>query len=305
MGDRVEFNSQGNTLVGTLTRPNNAKGDVPIVVMAGGWCYTKEIVMPYYARFFQDIGCATLCFDYRNFGESAGQPRQHLNPWEQIEDYRNAFSYAETLKGIDIKRSGIWGISYSGGHLMVVAALDSRPAFAIGTVPVIDGFQTMRRCHGEARFAMLKKLIAEDRKARFEGKPSGRIGMSSPKPFDELVSWPFAHVYSAFNDIKAKEAPLHEHWNTIESVELLLQYNVIPFARRITETPVMIALAAGDNITSHDLEVECFNAIANPNKSLASVNGVHHMSLYTSQDDLAKVGRVQAAWLKDLLAKMD
>jgi dipeptidyl aminopeptidase/acylaminoacyl peptidase len=109
--EKVTFNSQGETLSGVLTRPDNAKGDVPIVVMAGGWCYTKEIVMPYYAKFFQDIGCATLCFDYRNFGESTGEPRQHLNPWEQVEDYRNAFSYAETLKGIDIKRSGIWGIS--------------------------------------------------------------------------------------------------------------------------------------------------------------------------------------------------
>ena len=67
----------------------------------------------------------------------------------------------------------------------------------------------------------------------------------------------------------------------------------------------MIALAAGDNITSHDLEVQAFNAIANPNKHLANVTGVHHMSLYTSPDDLAKVGRVQAAWLKDLLAKMN
>jgi cephalosporin-C deacetylase-like acetyl esterase len=302
MSEKVKFNSQGETLVGTLTRPANAKGDVPIVVMAGGWCYTKEIVMPYYAKFFQDIGCATLCFDYRNFGESSGEPRQHLNPWEQVEDYRNAFSFAETLKGIDIKRSGIWGISYSGGHIMVVAALDNRPAFAIGTVPVIDGFQTMRRCHGEVRFAQLRKILAADRKARFEGKPSGKIAMSTTTPFaDELSTWPYAHVYTAFNDIKAKEAPLHEHWNTIESVELLLAYNVIPFAAKITETPVMIALAAGDNITSHDLEVAAFNAIPNPNKHLANVTGVHHMSLYTSADDLAKVGRRQAEWLKNLL----
>ena len=178
---------------------------------------------------------------------------------------------------------------------MVVAALDNRPAFAIGTVPVIDGFQTMRRCHGESRFAQLRKILAADRKARFEGKPSGKIAMSTTTPFaEELATWPYAHVYTAFNDIKAKEAPLHEHWNTIESVELLLAYNVIPFAAKITETPVMIALAAGDNITSHDLEVAAFNAIPNPNKHLANVTGVHHMSLYTSEDDLGKVGRAQA-----------
>ena len=116
--------------------PDGATGDVPLVIMAGGWCYTKEIVMPHYSRFFNDIGCATLRFDYRCFGESTGLPRQHINPWEQIEDYRNALTYAEGLKGIDHKRTGIWGISYSGGHVLVVAGIDSRPAFAISTIPV-------------------------------------------------------------------------------------------------------------------------------------------------------------------------
>jgi hypothetical protein len=28
---------------------------VPLVIMAGGWCYTKEIVMPWYGKFFEDL----------------------------------------------------------------------------------------------------------------------------------------------------------------------------------------------------------------------------------------------------------
>jgi pimeloyl-ACP methyl ester carboxylesterase len=273
--------------------------------MAGGWCYTKEIVMPWYGKFFEEMGCATLRFDYRRFGESTGEPRQHINPWDQIEDYRNALTFAETLPGIDKNRTGIWGISYSGGHVLVVAALDSRPAFAISTIPVVDGFQTMRRCHGETRFAMLNRLILEDRRARFQGKPSARMPMSPEKdPYAELTSWPFPHVYAGFAGIKKNEAPLHEHWNTIESVELLLQYKVAPFCERIVETPVMMTLAQGDNITSADLEAQAFNAITNPNKTFASVTGVDHMSLYTNRDHLAKVGRVQSAWLKNLLATM-
>ena len=40
---------------------------------------------------------------------------------------------------------------------------------------------------------------------------------------DQLTSWPFPHVYAGFKAIKEKEAPRHEHWNTIELVELLLQ----------------------------------------------------------------------------------
>ena len=130
MTENVEFNSCGDTCKGVLTRPPGKSGDAPLVIMAGGWCYTKEIVMPWYGKYFEDLGCATLRFDYRRFGESTGEPRQHINPWDQIEDYRNALSFAETLPGIDRKRTGIWGISYSGGHVLAAAALDSRPAFA-------------------------------------------------------------------------------------------------------------------------------------------------------------------------------
>lgn len=304
MSETVEFNSAGVACKGVLTRPAGTGGNVPLVIMAGGWCYTKEIVLPHYAKFFQDIGCATLCFDYRCFGESGGMPRQHIDPWSQIEDYRNALSFAETLPGIDMARSGIWGISYSGGHVLITAAIDQRPKFAIATVPVIDGFQTMRRCHGEARFVELNRAVMEDHRRRFAGHLGGYMPMSSPKPFEELSAWPFPHVHSAFIDIQRTEAPRHEHRNTIESVERLMHYNVTPFCPRIIDIPVMVTLAQGDNITSADLETEAFNAVANPNKTLVSVAGVHHMSLYTNRDHLAKVGRVQAGWLKTLLHGM-
>ena len=301
----VEFRSGSDTCSGVLTMPEGAKGDVPLVIMAGGWCYTKEIVMPHYSRFFNDIGCATLRFDYRCFGESTGMPRQHINPWEQIEDYRNALTYAEGLKGIDHKRTGIWGISYSGGHVLVVAGIDSRPAFAISTIPVVDGFQTMRRCHGETRFAKLNVLINADRANRFTGAEPAYMPMSPEKESDELTSWPVPHVYAGFKGIQANEAPRHEHRNTISSVELLLQYVVKPYAQRITETPVMMTLAHADNITSADLEVEAYNAIACPTKAFASVKGVDHMSLYTNRDHLAKVGRVQSKWLKEIISQGD
>jgi pimeloyl-ACP methyl ester carboxylesterase len=303
----VRFRSRSETLAGILTRPDGAKGPTPLVIMAGGWCYTKEIVMPHYAKFFHAIGCATLRFDYRNFGESTGEPRQHIDPWAQVEDYRNAFCFAETLPNIDLARTGIWGISYSGGHVLVVAALDHRPAFAISTIPVVDGRQTLRRNHGEARFAKLMKLALDDRRRRFaDGKASAYMAMSpqGEEKVDEISAWPFPHVYAGFMPIKEREAPLHEHYNTIESVENLFAYRVIPYAREVYETPVLMTLAHGDNITSADLETEVFNAIPNPDKTFVSVRGVDHMSLYTNYEHLGKVGRVQSDWLKQKLGEL-
>jgi fermentation-respiration switch protein FrsA (DUF1100 family) len=302
MNQTVRFGSGGETIVGVLTSPEAINGDIPLVIMAGGWCYTKEVVMPHYAKFFHEIGCATLRFDYRNFGESTGSPRQHIDPWEQIEDYRNALTFAESLPGIDHARTGLWGISYSGGHVLIVSALDTRPAFAIATIPVIDGRQTLRRDHGEARFAGLAQVMLEDRRRRFAGEAGGLIKMSPTESDSEMSVWPFPHVWRGFKAIKEREAPLHEHISTIESAEKLLAYRVIPYAKEVYETPVMVTLAHGDNITSADLEVEAFNAVPNPEKRLVSVRGVDHMSLYTNVEHLGKLGRVQRDWLKQTLA---
>ncbi len=295
--ERVAFNSGGETCVGVLTRPKGVSGPLPLVIMAGGWCYVKEMVLPYYAEYFDSIGFATLQFDYRNDGESSGEPRQHLNPWAQIEDYRNALSFAESHDDIDASRTGIWGISYAGGHVLVVSAIDPRPKFAISVVPVIDGFQTMRRVHGEARFAELRRVIMADRRSRFEGNPGGYIPMSSLKPFEEVCSWPMADCFEVFHDIKAREAPNHQHRNTIESVELFTQYDVIPFCKRILDTQVLFTAAKGDRNTSADLQIQAFNEIPNPKKAF-EVFDVTHMSIYYDMEDLGKMAQVQADWLR-------
>ena len=76
----IEFDSEGTSIRGWLYRPEDAADDVPAVVLAGGWCYVRELVMPYYAEAFAANGVAALIFDYRNLGSSDGDLRQHLDP---------------------------------------------------------------------------------------------------------------------------------------------------------------------------------------------------------------------------------
>jgi dienelactone hydrolase len=66
----IEFKSRGETCRGWFYVPEENKAPYPVVVMAGGWCYVKEIVMPHYADFFVRAGLAALIFNYRNFGGS-------------------------------------------------------------------------------------------------------------------------------------------------------------------------------------------------------------------------------------------
>jgi pimeloyl-ACP methyl ester carboxylesterase len=118
--------------------------------------------------------------------------------------------------------------------------------------------------------------------------------MSSLTPFTELSTWPFPSIHTIFHDIKDREAPRHEHWSTIESTELLLSYDVSPFAKRLYNTPTLMVVAEGDEITLWDLEIGVFNSIPSPHKQLAVLPKVSHMSLYSKQNDLAVAGRLAA-----------
>lgn len=296
----VEFRSEGSLVRATLALPEGSgPGPLPIVVMGGGWCYVKEIVLPHYAEAILGAGCAVLMFDYRHLGASEGEPRQHIDPWRQIEDYKNAVTFVAGLPEIDAERIGVWGISYAGGHVLVVGATDPRVKCIMSNIPVVDGYENMRRVHGSARFDLLVEALLKDRVERARtGGPGGRMLMSSLNPFEELSTWPFPLIHRVFHDIKEREAPLHEHWSTAESTELLLSYNVFPFAGRIYNTPILMVVAEGDEITLWDLEIKAFNAIPSPRKRLAVIPQVSHMSLYSQKTHLQVAGQAAADFVR-------
>jgi fermentation-respiration switch protein FrsA (DUF1100 family) len=300
MAQDVTFESDGDTVRGHLYMPDGP-GPHPLVVMAGGWCYVKELVQPAYAASFVDVGCAALVFDYRRFGTSDGTPRQHLDPWDQIEDYKNAISFAETLDRIDPERIGVWGISYSGGHALIVGATDPRVKCVVSTIPVVDGLENMKRVHGATGFRRLMEAIGEDRRKRFSTGEPGYIPMSSPNHATEVVTWPFPEVTTVFQQLQATDAPNHEHRNTISSVELLLSYTVFPYVERLLNTPTLMIVAEGDDITLWEREVEAFNHIPTRNKRLFVVDHTTHMVLYSNKSQLEIAADQGARWFAEHL----
>jgi predicted alpha/beta hydrolase len=64
------------------------------VVMTGGFAVTKEPGTDRFAERFNAAGFSVLAFDYRNFGESAGEPRQVARIPGQLDDWRVAIAYA-------------------------------------------------------------------------------------------------------------------------------------------------------------------------------------------------------------------
>ena len=297
----VELISEGATIRGWLYLPDGP-GPHPAVALAGGWCYVRELVMPYYAAAFAERGIAALVFDYRNLGVTDGEPRQHLAPWMQIRDYQNAISFLQTRAEIDPERLGAWGISYSGGHVIVLAATDPRVKVIVSQIPVVDGYENMRRVHGTMGYRKLWATILEDRLLRF-ADPDSRLHIphATAEPEKDLSTWPFPETFHTFAALKASEAPLYQNSSTVESVDLLLNYDIIPFARRVYDTPTLMIVAEGDDLTLWDLEIGAYNALPTAKKRLHVLPHTTHMTLYSDQTKLQVAAAQATAWFAEHL----
>ena len=78
MREDVTFLSDGRKLAGHLYLPEG-DGPFPLVVMAGGWCYVKELVQPYYAQAFVDAGARHLIFTPATRGDAEPIRRRLLD----------------------------------------------------------------------------------------------------------------------------------------------------------------------------------------------------------------------------------
>ena len=154
----VFFISGGVTCAADLYRPDDATEPMPCVVVGHGFSGTKGLARVYAER-FAEAGFAVLVFDYRHFGGSGGEPRQVVDVDKQREDYHAAVRFARTLPGIDPERIALWGTSFSGGHVIAVAAENPRIAAAAAQVPLIDAQRTGRTTRQRLRRALTRSAL--------------------------------------------------------------------------------------------------------------------------------------------------
>jgi fermentation-respiration switch protein FrsA (DUF1100 family) len=111
--------------------------------MAHGFSATRELRLDAYAERFCAAGIGALLFDYRHFGASGGEPRQLLDIGRQQADYHAAIAFARGLGWVDPGRVAVFGSSFSGGHVIEVAAADPRVAAVVSQCPFTDGLATL------------------------------------------------------------------------------------------------------------------------------------------------------------------
>lgn len=133
-----DFSSQATRCSAWLYRPQEVER--PAVVVMGAFLGgEKTFALPNYAEAFARRGLAVFLFDYRNFGASDGEPRNLIDPWRHVQDWRAALEHVRSLPGIDHERLGLWGSSFAGGHVIKLGAEDSGIKAIVSQVPAVDG----------------------------------------------------------------------------------------------------------------------------------------------------------------------
>lgn len=143
----VSFKVKETAVSAWLYLPQNLPAPYPCIIMAHGFGGTKDLGLEPYAVRFQKTGYAVLIFDYRHLGDSDGEPRQLIWIPYQLEDWQAAIDYVRGLGEIDPEKIGLWGTSFSGGHVIVIAAKDHGISCICAQCPGLDGRSSARMAY--------------------------------------------------------------------------------------------------------------------------------------------------------------
>ncbi len=191
MNTAVRVPSGGAELVGDLVRPPGPP-PYPAVVLAPGFGALRAAALPAYAERFAEAGFLALRFDYRHFGESGGEPRQLVSVRRQIEDLHAALAFLRRLPDVDVSRVALWGTSFSGGHVVRVAAEDGDVAAVVSQVPFTSGWSSAWSIPLLSSLKLIAAAVADRVRSGIGGAPVevklvGRPGTAAIMALDDAV----------------------------------------------------------------------------------------------------------------------
>ncbi|AEF34101.1 MULTISPECIES: alpha/beta hydrolase [Mycolicibacter] len=188
----ISFRSGTDRISAWLYRPDDTGPDgAPLLVMAHGLGAVRTMRLDAYAERFAAAGYACLVFDYRNFGESGGAPRQLLDVKMQLADWAAAVDFAHTLAGVDPARIGLWGTSFAGGHVIATAAR-LPVAAVVAQCPFTDGIASARTIP-PVTVARVSLLAMRDLAAARLGNPPVMVATAGRPGEVALMSTPDAY----------------------------------------------------------------------------------------------------------------
>ncbi len=261
-----DVHSEGVRLTAEVFAPKGAAAGekLPTIVMCHGWAGLAEYLRPD-AVVFAKAGYLVVTFDYRGWGASDGrlvavgktvtsadgkrtaevkEIRGVVDPIDQTTDLMNVINWTVGEKQCDPARLGLWGSSYGGGHVLYVAARDTRIKALVSQVGGMDS-------RWVTADPQLRALTYQQGTARARGE------LDYPKPgekFGPLPAWPV--------------------------LEKLVGYAPVEDVGRIKDCALLFLLAEHDELVDNKANgLLAFSRAAEP-KKLVVIPGITHYGVY-------------------------
>ncbi len=298
----ITFMSKGLRCAGWYYVPDGlvAGATAPAVVLAHGFGGIKEMILDNYASAFARAGFVALAFDYRYTGGSEGEPRDQQLPWDNQEDIRNAISWMCLQPEVDAERIAIWGTSYSGAHVIKVAAFDQRVKAVIcqanGTLGSLDAFTALIGREGMEGY---KAMLLADRVRRYEtGEPATYMPFVAPPGQPCAVQMEGA--YEFFTNLQTTVCPMWNNRTTTETLEKMMEDDLSIARTLISPTPILVVLCEKDEMVPVDLAMRFIDGMGDP-KEVVPIPCTH-LEIYYTEPFLSQATAAEVSFLQKYLA---
>lgn len=280
--------SEGSRLHAELfSLKSNAGKKLPTIIMSHGWGGVAAFLRAD-AVAFARAGYLVVAFDYRGWGASEGRVilteaaaadrkentftanvqeiREVVDPLDQANDLLNVIAWVQGEPQSDTSRIGLWGSSYSGGHVIQAAARDKRVKALVSQVGGMD-----------SRFVVLNDQERALTEKEATQRARGEIGY--PKPGAVVIG-------------NLRGAPIREK---------LQFYAPVEEAKNAEQCAMLIIVAEKEELFDNkDHGLKAYEQAKGP-KKLVTIPGITHYGIYREAKDEAQ--RQAIEWFDEHLKK--
>jgi fermentation-respiration switch protein FrsA (DUF1100 family) len=291
----ITFTSSGLRCSGWLYVPDDLKigKKAPAIVMAHGLTAVKEMGLNDFAERFVTAGFVTMVFDYRFFGDSEGEPRGQVFPYEMVEDYRNAITWVSDRPEVDSQRIGIWGTSMSGGLVLYVGTHDLRAKAVVAQVPAVLNPE-LRAINPEV-WDRARRNSLQDRIERYKtGVVNYMKVVTSEK---EPCFLPGRDAYEGYMALK-EMAPTWRNQITSESLEKIREFDPISMVHLMSPRALLLIPAENDSLIPLAAVKAAYEKAREP--KAITVLPISHFDVYR-EPWLSKAASLAISWFEKYL----
>ncbi len=274
--------SEGTRISADVYTPKNTTGKLPTIVMAHGWGGTAESLRPDGIAFAR-AGFLVVAIDYRGWGKSDArvvtrskpelkdgklvaevtEVRGVVDPIDQTADILSAINWVYGYTQCDHEKIGIWGSSFSGGHVVYVAAREPRVKAFVSQVGSMDARWVIN-------YPQLRELTFQQATLRTQGKAG------------------YPEAFKSFNNMTGEPV-----W------EKLMQYAPIEDISRCKNCAKLFIIAEKEELFDNKEHAILAHERATGVKKLVTIPEIKHYGIYNEARNRAQQEAI--AWFNEHL----